>query len=168
MLLWQSYDTSFFCASADVAVHPYLRVIQESVDGVDVGVGSHHHSVGGDSGQVTLPVLRHLAPAAMSTQQLEVWRLEVLSPLLTGVTWSERQSHFETGCTEFPTDDYVDVSRLSNSPSVFSNTVTCLMNATSPLFSARHLSDRRELMTLLLDTTGGKFNYTVGRNFNLG
>lgn len=40
-----------------------------------------------------------------------------------------------------------DISSLSNSPSVYSSTVTCLMKATSPLFSARHLSNSRQLMT---------------------
>lgn len=50
----------------------YLRVVQQSVDGVDVGFRSHHHSVGGNSGQVAVLVLRHLAPGAVSAQQLEV------------------------------------------------------------------------------------------------
>lgn len=76
MLLWQFLTGTYFlcssAAAADVAVRSYLRVLQESIDGVDVGVGSHHHRVGGDSGQVTVLVLRHLAPAAVSTQQLEV------------------------------------------------------------------------------------------------
>lgn len=66
----------------------YLCVVQESIHIVDVGAIADHHGVRRDSGQITVLVLRHLGFAGLSTQQLEIFRLEILRPRLTGVTWT--------------------------------------------------------------------------------
>lgn len=67
--------------------HSYLCVVQESIDIVDVGVWSYHYSMGGDSGQVTVSVLRDLGLSVLRTEQLEICRVEIYCPRLTRVTW---------------------------------------------------------------------------------
>lgn len=64
----------------------YLCAVQESIDSMDVGVRPHHHSMGRDSSQVTVFVLRDLSLAALGTEQLEIFGQEIYCPRLKWVT----------------------------------------------------------------------------------
>lgn len=61
----------------------YLCAVQESIESIAVGSWTHHHSVRGDSGQVTLSVLADLGFAVLGTEQLEVFGQEILCPWLS-------------------------------------------------------------------------------------
>ena len=67
-------------------VQSYLGSVQQAEDSMDVGVGSYHDGVGGDTRQVAMLVLSHLHPGALRTEQLELGGLEVHCPRLPRVT----------------------------------------------------------------------------------